>query len=86
MFKTMIGIIDESEIVKVKTVCNDIWLKDSTFKFKVVMPGSRELRKKFTSILILTSDTKEMADKRGGWFIHKMTDAKVSDYFWTKEC
>lgn len=86
MFKTMIGIIDKGEVSKVKKVCNDIWLKDSTFKFKVVMPGSPELRNKFASILVLTSDTKSMADKRGGWFIHKMADAKVSDYFWTKEC
>jgi len=86
MFKTMIGIINSSDVANVKKVCNDIWLKDSTFKFKTVMPGSSELRIKFASVLILTSDTKAMAEKRGGWFIHKMKDAKVADYFWTKEC
>ena len=85
-FKTMIGIIDSGDVAEVKKVCSDIWIRDSTFRFKVVMPGSQELRDKFASILILKSDTQEMADKRGGWFIHKMKDAKVADYFWTKEC
>lgn len=85
-FKTMIGIIDKHEVDKVKGVCSDIWAKDSTFHYKIVKPGTKELRDKFASVLILTSDTKSMADKRGGWFIHKMSDAKVSDYFWTKEC
>ena len=85
-FNTMIGIIDKNEVAKVRKVCEDIWVKDSSFKFKIVMPGSIELRAKFASILILKSETKDMANKRGGWFIHKMTNANISDYFWVKEC
>lgn len=85
-FKTMIGIIDKDEVDKVRKVCDDIWIQDSSFRFKIVNPGTVELRKKFVSILILRSETKSMANKRGGWFIHKMKDAKISDYFWVKEC
>ena len=85
-FNTMIGIIDKSEVARVRKVCEDIWVKDSSFKFKIVMPGSIELRAKFASILILKSETKDMANKRGGWFIHKMKDANISDYFWVKAC
>lgn len=84
--KTMIGIPDINEISKLSKVCKDIYSKDTTFRYKIVLPKTTELKAKFSMILIIYSQTLEMANKRGGWIIHKMKDAKVADYFWTKEC
>lgn len=80
-YVTKIGIIEESEVENVRTVCENIHKKDETFVFEIkdtVMP-------KFVKILSIYSDSKEMANKRGGWFKHKMKDAKVADYFWVRE-
>jgi len=85
-FKTMFGVIEESEINKLNKVCRDISLKDSTFSYVIKKPRAPELIKKFVGILIIYSDSEEMANKRGGWFLHVMKDAKVSDYFWIKIC
>ncbi len=85
-FKTMVGIIEESEVQKIAKVCYDTSIKDSTFVHKIVRPRNPELKAKFKAILIVNSDTEEMANKRGGWLIHKMKDAKVSNYFWVKTC
>ncbi len=85
-FKTMIGVIEETEKPNLDIVCSDIRLKDSTFNYKIVRPKNKELIEKFKWILVVFSDSQEMANKRGGWLIHKMKDAKVSDYFWVKEC
>lgn len=85
MYKTMIGIPNGGDLNPLRVVCKNIRLKDNTFKFRVII-AKGELAEKFKGILIIYSITKEMAEKRGGWFIHKMKDAKVADYFWTKEC
>ncbi len=85
-WKTMFGIIEESEINKLNKVCKDISLKDSTFSYVIKKPRAPELIKKFAGILIIYSDSEDMANKRGGWFLHVMKEAKVSDYFWTKVC
>ncbi len=85
-WKTMFGIIEESEINKLNKVCKDISLKDSTFSYAIKKPRTAGLIAKFVGILIIYSDSEEMANKRGGWFLHVMKDAKVSSYFWTKVC
>ena len=85
-FKTMIGIPDKNEEYKVEIVCRDVAEKDDTFEFKIVSPGTPDLRKKFSAVLIIYSPDKKTANSRGGWFIHKVRDAKVADYFWVKSC
>lgn len=85
-FKTMFGIIEASEVSKVNKVCLDISLKDSTFSYVIKKPRTLELIGKFVGILIIYSDSEEIANSRGGWFKHVMRDAKVSDYFWVKQC
>lgn len=84
--KTMIGIPDADEVFKVEIVCRDVEMGDSTFKYKIVRPGTPDLRKKFNKVLIIYSPNEKVANSRGGWFIHKMHDGIVADYFWTKSC
>ena len=81
MFVTKIGIIEESEVEKVRTVCENIQKMDDTFIFEIKDTTFPE----FVKVLAIYSDSKEMANKRGGWIIHKMRDAKVADYFWVRE-
>ncbi len=47
-------------------------------------PQIESLKRKFESLLIIHSPTEEEANSRGGWFIHKCKNAKVSGYFWVK--
>ncbi len=84
MFKTIIG-VPRGETSKVVNICEDILKRDRTFYYQVVEPSVKELKEKFESLLILYSPTKEMANQRGGWFIHKLRDAQVASYFWVKE-
>ena len=84
--KTMIGIPLEDEVYKVEIVCRDINAGDKTFKYKIVRPGTPDLRKKFSKVLIIYSPDLKTANSRGGWFIHSVHDAKVADYFWVKAC
>lgn len=81
MYKANIGILDES-IDNVKKVCEDIKNKDSTFMYEI----KRSYLKNFKNVLVIMGDDKEDLEKRAGWFIHKMKNAKVSNYFWIKEC
>ena len=85
-YKTMIGIYNQSDRINVEKVCRDIANKDVTFKFKIVNPGTTELREKFNAVLIIRSLNEEIANKRGGWFIHKVKDARIANYFWVKPC
>lgn len=85
-FKTMIGIPDENEKYRAEIVCKDVANGDNTFKYKIVSPGTPDLRKKFSAIIIIYSSSLKIANERGGWFIHKVRDAKVADYFWVKQC
>ena len=80
-FVTKIGIIEEQEIEKVREVCENIQKKDETFIFEI----KDTKLPKFVKVLAIYSDSREMANKRGGWFKHKLKDAKVADYFWTRE-
>jgi len=82
----MIGIPDKNEKYKAEIVCRDVANSDSTFKYKIVNPGTPDLRKKFSAIIIIYSSSLKIANERGGWFIHKVRDAKVADYFWVKSC
>lgn len=79
-FMTMIGIADELEIPKAEKVCSDIKKNDNTFGYKI-----RSTRiKGFKAIIEVYSETKEMANERGGWFIHKCRNCKVASYFWVR--
>lgn len=84
MFKTIIGIPigQTSNVIK---ICEDILKKDRTFYYEITEPSVNVLKEKFESLLILYSPTKKMANKWGGWFIHKCRNAKVASYFWVKE-
>ncbi len=84
MFKTLIGVAD-GQTANVLKVCEDIKKRDSSFDYEIFKPTVPELREKFESLLVLYSATKEMANKRGGWFIHKCRGAKLANYFWVKE-
>lgn len=85
-FKTIIGIPDSDETFKVEIVCRNVACGDDTFRFKIVKPGTPDLRKKFAKVLIIYSPDLKTANQRGGWFIHKVKDARVANYFWTKAC
>lgn len=80
-YVTKVGIIEESEIEKVRTVCENIQKKDDTFIFEIKDTSF----KNFVKVLAMYSTSKEMANKRGGWIVHRMKDAKVADYFWVRE-
>jgi hypothetical protein len=84
MFKTIIGVPagETSNIIK---ICKDIMKNDRTFYYEVTEPSVEALKQKFESLLILYSPSKKMANERGGWFIHKVRDAKLASYFWVKE-
>lgn len=84
MFKTIIG-VPSGETSNIIKVCDDFLKKDRTCYFEIVEPSVKKLKEKFESLLIVYSPTKEMANKRGGWFIHKCRDAKLAGYFWVKE-
>ncbi len=84
VFKTMIGIM-EGQIENVKKVCDGIKSRDQTFEYMIVEPEVPSIRRKFERLLIIHSSTKDEANRRGGWFIHKCKSAKVSSYFWVKE-
>ncbi len=83
MFKTMIGIM-QGQTDNVKKVCEGIKGIDKTFEYMIVEPEVPSIKRKFERLLIITSTTKEDANRRGGWFIHKCKNAKVSNYFWVK--
>ncbi len=84
MFKTIIG-IPPGQTENTLKVCSDIKKKDRSFNYELLEPKVAELKEKFENLLILYSDTEEMANKRGGWFKHKCRNAKLSPYFWVKE-
>lgn len=81
IFVTKVGIIEESEVEKVRTVCENIQKKDDTFIFEIKDTAFPN----FVKVLAVYSTSKEMANKRGGWIVHRMKDAKVANYFWTRE-
>lgn len=83
IFKTIIGIMNE-QTENVRRVCEDIRKKDPSFSYEIFEPTVAALREKFENLLVLYSPTKEEAQKRGGWFIHKCRGAKLPNYFWTK--
>jgi hypothetical protein len=56
----------------------------SDFEYSILNPQVESLKRKFESLLIIHSNTEEEANRRGGWFIHKCKNAKVSGYFWVK--
>jgi hypothetical protein len=84
MYKTIIGVL-EGQTDNTRKVCENIKKKDSTFGYKIIKPGVESLKDKFESLLIIYSQTEEEGNRRGGWFIHKCTNAKLSDYFWVKK-
>ncbi len=84
MFKTIIG-IPNGETNNVLKVCNDIKKRDNSFQYEIYEPSVLKLREKFENLLILFFLTKDEANKWGGWFIHKCTNAKLANYFWVKE-
>lgn len=79
-FRTMIGIESELEIPKVEKVCSDIKKNDNTFDYEI----KKTRIKKFKAVLTVYSETLEMANERGGWFIHKCRNCKVASYFWVR--
>lgn len=79
MYELNIGVLDDVTD-KIEKVCSDIQKRDSTFEYKI----RKTYIKKFNFILVLIGEDKKDLEKRAGWIIHKMKDAKVSDYFWTK--
>lgn len=79
-FKTMIGIDSELEIPKAEKVCSDIKKNDNTFDYEI----KKTRIKKFKAVLVIFSETLEMANERGGWFIHKCRNCKVASYFWVR--
>ncbi len=91
MFKAFIG-IPKGETEKVRTVCEDIKKRDSTFAYDIMKTTLESkdkdgiaLKDKFENLLVLYSSTLDDANKRAGWFIHKCTNAKLANYFWVKE-
>lgn len=84
MFKTIIG-IPPGQTENILKVCSDFKKKDSSLNYELFEPNVPELKEKFEKLLVLYSDTKEKANKLGGWFVHKCRNAKLSHYFWVKE-
>lgn len=80
IYVTKVGIIEESEIENVRIVCENIQKKDDTFIFEIKDTAF----KNFVKVLAVYSTSKEMANKRGGWLVHRMKEAKVADYFWVQ--
>ena len=69
----------------IRKVCETIKSRDPTFKYSITEPKIPSLKRKFESLLMIHSSTQEEANRRGGWFIHKCKNAKLSGYFWVKE-
>jgi hypothetical protein len=90
LFKTFIG-IPKGQTANIKKVCEDIKKKDVTFNYSIIKTTSEavdkdgiKLKDKFENLLVLSSTTLDEANKRGGWFIHKCSNAKLASYFWVK--
>lgn len=83
MYKAEIG-IEKDNTDKVRKVCEDIKKRDESFVYDIIKSHSVFLGR-FENILVIF-DTEEGVNSRAGWFIHKMKDAKVSDFFISKEC
>lgn len=80
-WKTNIGILNVNEVPKIKDVCDRIKEQDGTFDYEI----KKTHIFKFVELLVLYSDTESMAHNRGLWFVKKMRDARVADYYWVKE-
>ncbi len=88
MYKAEIG-IKKDNTDKVRKVCEDIMKRDDSFVYEIINSHSVNSHSvfsgRFENILIIY-DTEESVNSRAGWFIHKMKDAEVSDFFISKEC
>jgi hypothetical protein len=84
MYKTVIGIL-RGETQKITQVCEDIKKRDSSFDYYIVKPTVKKIKAKFENVLVILSDSEHQAASRGGWFIHRVRNAKLPDYFWIKK-
>lgn len=84
MYKAQLGIVSGNTDKLIK-VCEDIKLKDKTFKYEIVAPFI-PFEGRFENVLIIYDDDEKGVSERAGWFKNKMRDAKVSDFFLVKEC
>lgn len=83
MFKANIGVLGLD--ADIRKVCEDIKKRDKTFNYEL-KPARGKLGVKFNCVLVIYDETEEGVNKRSGWFIHKMKDAKVANYYWVREC
>jgi hypothetical protein len=82
VYKAYIGVISEKK--EIEKVCEDIKKKDSTFSYEIRLPY-KNLRNKFKWFLLVFDGDKNSLNQRAGWFIHKMKNAKVADYYWVRK-
>jgi hypothetical protein len=75
MFKTCIPLRD-SEVEEVLRVCEDIKIKDDSFRFKLRNSSIEG----FSRVLVIYNDNKDKAYKRGLWLVNKLN----LSYYWVK--
>jgi len=83
-FRAIIG-IPRGETANAKKVCMDIQKRNPSFTYEIFEPTIPEIKKKFESLLLLDSYSRNDANRWAGWFIHRCKNAKLSNYFWVKE-
>lgn len=83
MFKSTIGIKDETTD-NIKKVCEDISLRDEIFKYEIT-EAYGDFAKQFKNVLIIYGDSRKYLYETSGWFIHKVTRAKLADFFVVRE-
>lgn len=83
MWKSTIGILDNNT-EQIKQVCDDISAKDKSFKYSI-QKASGVFINSFKDVLIIFDLSRESIDKRSGWLIHKMKNAKVGNFYIVRE-
>lgn len=69
---------------EIRRICEDIRRRDPTFKYAIYRPEKPPLSDSYSYVLIIESETREQAQRRGMWMVKKVKPLEGSLY-WVKE-
>ena len=81
MWKTFIGLRDEHK-EHILVSCAEIKEEDATFKWRLQKPYGK-LSNQYDWVLVVESETKNQAHRRGCWLIHNLGIEGL--LYWVKE-